>query len=206
MSVLDISRAISPSSVVFPGDEPLGAAAVCDISPGCPCRITTLSGWSTHFLTHVDAPRHFYLNGVTLDAIPLGRFICEAQVVEIEGDFVAAHHIERLSDLRNTAILFKTKNSKIKTDAPFFEQHAFVSAEAAELLVKKRANLVGIDYLSIDRFGDDIYPAHKTFLGNNVLVLEGLDLSPISQGSYHLAAVPLKIKDADGSPVRAILY
>lgn len=66
-------------------------------------------------------------------------------------------------------------------------------------------NLVGIDYLSIDRYGDEDYPAHRALLEANVLILEGADLADVAPGPYTLVALPLKIAGADGSPVRAIL-
>ncbi|MBS0273916.1 MAG: cyclase family protein [Proteobacteria bacterium] len=207
MRVLDISRRISPRSVVLPGDAPLSVEPICDVAPGCPCRITALTGWTTHFLTHVDAPRHFFSDGATLDAIELDRFVCEALVVELaEGDdFVDVRHVQNLPDLENTAVLFRSRNSRISTDAPFHEGHVYLSGPAAKLLIRKHANLVGVDYLSVDRFGDEEFPAHRALLGNNVLVLEGLNLSSVRAGRYRLSALPLKIQDADGSPVRAVL-
>ena len=65
--------------------------------------------------------------------------------------------------------------------------------------------MVGLDYLSVDRFGDDAYPAHRALLGGGVLILEGIDLSGVEEGAYMLYALPLKIEAGDGSPVRAVL-
>lgn len=206
MKFFDVSRTISPSAVVYPGDTPLGQSAICDIDPGCPCRIMSLSGWTTHFLTHVDPPRHFIAGGKTLDQFPLERFICEAVVIEAKGNFVTADDMKSAGELVGKAVLFKTRNSTIATTAPFDEHHIYVSEAAARAAVELDANLVGIDYLSVDRFGDDDYPAHRTLLGNETLVLEGLDLANVAPGRYQLSALPLKILDADGSPVRAVLF
>ena len=76
---------------------------------------------------------------------------------------------------------------------------------AAAAAVERGVNLVGIDYLSVDRYGDGTYPAHRTLLRSGVLILEGIDLAHVAPGRYVLFALPLKIAAGDGSPVRAVL-
>jgi arylformamidase len=206
MNVFDISRPISQNAVVYPGDDQLGQTTICDIGSDCPCRITALVGWTTHFLTHVDPPRHFVAGGKTLDQIPLSRFICDAVVIEAAGDAVLVGDVARAGDLHGKAVLFKTRNSFIQTTDKFDEKHVYISEAAARAAVQAGANMLGTDYLSVDRYGDDAFPAHRTLLGAEVLILEGLDLSAVNAGVYKLSALPLKIKDADGSPVRAVLF
>jgi len=65
--------------------------------------------------------------------------------------------------------------------------------------------LVGIDYLSVEKFGFDKPTTHWTLLGNNVYIVEGLDLSEVAPGDYELICLPLKIKDGDGGPARVVL-
>lgn len=206
MTVIDISRRIESSAAVYPGDESLGTSSVCTIGEeGAPCNITSLTGWTTHFLTHVDAPRHFLDDGPTLDEIELGRFTCGAVVVEVDAtvDAVTKHDIP--DSIEGKAVLFKTRNSQADPST-FDESHVYLDASAVEALVERRPNLVGIDYLSVDRFGDEEYPAHRGLLGANILILEGLDLTLASRGiDYTLIALPLRIVGADGSPTRAAL-
>lgn len=204
-NIIDISTTISPASIVYPGDDPLVIERLCDVEDGCPCSILKL-GWTTHFLTHVDPPRHFFKHGATLEEIPLGRFSGRALVIEVSGDRVEPDHVPDNVDLTGSNVLFKTKNSAAYPWLTFDEQHAYVTKEAAEKLVAKAVNLVGIDYIGIDRFGDETYPAHNMLLGNNVLILEGIHMEHVAAGgSYTLWALPLKIQGADGSPVRAVL-
>ena len=73
-------------------------------------------------------------------------------------------------------------------------------------MAELKLNLVGLDYISIDQFGNSEYPAHMALLGANVIVLEGVALRNVEPGRYRLSAMPLKIKNGDGSPVRAILF
>lgn len=202
--VLDVSRTISSDSLVYPGDEPLVVNKLCQIEPGCPCNISQL-GWTTHFLTHVDPPLHFVPDGISLDEIPLHRFIGEALVIDVVGDAVVPEHLPLADTVRGCNLLFKTRNSATVDSKVFDENHVYISAKAAEVAVERGVNLVGIDYLSVDRSGDETYPAHRTLLKNNVLILEGLDLSLADAGRYTLIALPLKIAKGDGSPVRAVL-
>lgn len=204
--LFDISRTISSKAVVYPGDAPLELKEFCTIGPGCPCNITSLGNWSTHFLTHVDPPLHFVENGKSLDDIPLNRFVGVARVVEVLGASVQLSDIERAEAKKGMTLLFRTRNSQRGTEEPFDEQHVFVAAEAAAEAARLGLNMIGIDYLSVDRFGDEDYPAHRTLLSGNVLILEGLDLSRVPPGDYRYSALPLKIQRGDGSPVRAILH
>ncbi|MFI5558529.1 cyclase family protein [Amycolatopsis japonica] len=199
----DISRQISPDAAVYPGDDPLGMSAVCEIGPEAPCNITSLSGWTTHFLTHLDAPRHFLADGATLDEIDLSRLITPAVIVDVDGPAITSDHIP--ADIEGKAVLFRTRNST--TDPTVFdENHVYVEKSAINPLVAGGANLIGIDYLSVDKYGDEEYPAHRGLLSNGILIIEGLNLTRVdASDTYTLVALPLKIKGADGSPVRAVL-
>lgn len=202
--VIDISRTISPEALVYPGDAPLEMERVCEIGADCPFNLTRL-GWSTHFLTHVDVPLHFFQHGASTDDIPLHRFMSEAIVIEVSGDVIVSEHIPSEAIVRGKSILFKTRNSANFDPIQYDQNHVYLSGAAAETAVARKVSLVGIDYLSIDRHGDETYPAHRTLLSNDVLILEGADLSDVMPGHYHLIALPLKIAGGDGSPVRAVL-
>jgi arylformamidase len=65
--------------------------------------------------------------------------------------------------------------------------------------------LIGIDYLSVEKFGAEEPVAHITLLKAGIIILEGLDLSGVKAGDYTLICLPLRIKGADGSPCRAVL-
>ena len=199
---LDISRVISPRSTVYEGSKPLGLTPLCSIATGEKFNITKLD-WTTHFLTHVDVPHHAIAGGANLDQVPLSRFMGNALVVEAHGAAVEPSDLPMLSKGMN--ILFKTRNSTVATDAPFDRNYVYISPSAAKKLGEARVNLIGIDCLNVDRFGDDSFPAHQALLGNNVLILEGVDLSAVKPGCYQLIALPLRIERGDGSPVRAVL-
>ena len=102
-------------------------------------------------------------------------------------------------------VLFKTDNSKHWTDGRFYEEFIYLEAEAAEILVELRVKLVGIDYLSIDKFHSEKHPSHFVLLGRNVVIVEGLNLLNVPPGKYHMTALPLNLQDVDGAPTRIIL-
>lgn len=202
MTFIDISRTIDDGVAVFEGDDPIAHSMVCDTDAESPCKITALGGWTTHLLTHVDAPRHFIAGGATMDEVPLDRFVLPAVVVEAPGPIITAAAVP--SVLAGKAILFKTSNSQLDP-ATFHNDYVAIAADAVGALRDAGASLVGIDYLSVDKYGDEEYPAHRGLLGAGILILEGLDLSDVQAGEYELMALPLHIAAADGSPVRAVL-
>jgi arylformamidase len=103
-------------------------------------------------------------------------------------------------------VLFKTRNSDRRWDNQDFET-GFVALDAsgARLLVERGVSLVGVDYLSVGLFQGDGVETHQLLLGNGIWILEGLNLSAVSEGEYELVCLPLRIAGCDGSPARAIL-
>ncbi len=199
--LLDISRTISPDMVTYPGDP----AIVTDYHIKGPFQLTSLEGFTVHTGTHLDAPRHIRADGASLDQFPLERFLLPAVVVEVP-DVVDIVDVEHLPEsAKHHAVLFKTRNSVLPDTGPFVEDHAYISAAAAEALAAQDISLVGFDYLSVDRHGDSDFPAHRSLLEADKLILEGLQFRDVGAGYYWLLAAPLRIAGADGSPVRAVL-
>ena len=106
-----------------------------------------------------------------------------------------------------TRVLFKTRNSIwcASGETEFQKDYVCITESAAKFLVDHGVNLVGIDYLSVEKFGSSDYSTHHLLLRNQVVIIEGLNLSGISSGEYELIALPLRLKGSDGSPARVIL-
>ena len=163
---------------------------------------------SAHSGTHIDFPAHFIPNGKHIDEYPARRFILPAQVVSIEDkEAIRPSELENLDIKQGDALLFKTDNSISGrcTSGVFSESFVDMSPKAADFCVKKKVSLVGIDYGTIDRYDDKDFPAHLKLLGNNILILESINLKEVPPGRYTLFCLPLKSKGAEGSPARAIL-
>ena len=79
------------------------------------------------------------------------------------------------------------------------------AAEAAKWAGERCLCLVGIDSFSVDRQDSKTLDSHHAFLRAGVRILEGIDLSDVPAGDYELIALPMKLRDLDASPVRAIL-
>ena len=131
------------------------------------------------------------------------------RVVRID-DSVTAIEPEHLGNLESVErILFKTRNSAFwnEPEKGFRKDFTYISPAAAHVLADSGIKLVGIDYLSVEKFGSGDFATHITLLEKEIVIIEGLDLREVSAGDYELICLPLKIISAtgDGAPARAIL-
>ena len=160
---------------------------------------------------HVDAPNHFIEGTRKVDELPLDILIGKVRVVELPPDALSVEvsHVEN-ADLKGVErVLFKTRNSEFWNDLGqgFRKDFTYIAPDAAQKLVDFGAKLVGIDYLSVEKFGSEDFQTHITLLKNQVIIIEGLDLREVSAGDYELICLPLKIASGtgDGAPARTVL-
>lgn len=205
-AVYDISLILGEAAT-YPGDTPYSREMVSEIASGADYDLSTLT-LCAHAGTHLDAPAHLIAGGKTLDQYPLNRFLLTAQVVSVEDDESVPRDALKDVDVRaGEALLFKTRNSRcgLSRQSTFTEDFVYLSEDAAQLCLDLGASLVGIDYLSVDKYGNDTAPVHHLLLKNDVLILEGIDLKEVSPGEYLLLCSPLRVKGAEAAPARAIL-
>lgn len=207
MRIYDLSLGISPDLPVWPGDPPVRLERVSSIADGANANVSTLF-CGVHVGTHVDAPLHFVDGARPVDTLPLKVLTGRAYVVDLRKAEVLDAATLEASDIppRTRRILFKTRNSALwaRKEPEFRKDFVAVDASGAEWLVRKGVQLVGVDYLSVAPFGDS-KPTHRILLEAGVVVVEGLNLSEVSQGRYTLYCLPLKLVGSDGAPARAIL-
>lgn len=205
--IYDVSLTISGSMVTWPKDPKVVINSARSISKGDSCNVTQFE-MGSHTGTHIDAPYHFDNDGQKIDKLELETLTGRVSVYSISNSKeVSLNEVKELPLEGITRVLFKTVNSTIWQSGTtrFIEDYVYVTNDAAKYLVNIGIKLVGIDYLSIEKYGSKGHETHKTFLENNVILVEGLNLSSVSPGNYELIALPLKIKDGDGSPARVIL-
>ena len=203
----DISVTLGEEAAVYPGDPPFSTEEVFSFAGGAEARVSSFRSCA-HSGTHLDLPAHFEARAPGLESFPPERFILPAQVLEIENPrAVTREELSHKALKRDQAFLFKTRNSieRLVVSGIFSEDYVYLETGAAELCVELGSPLVGLDYYSIDRYGENGYPAHRTVLNNGRLILEGLNLRSVPAGEYILLALPLKIKGFEASPVRAVL-
>jgi arylformamidase len=203
MQYFDISRPISNDMVVWPDDPPV---ELYPIEPNSPVIVSRLV-CSSHTGTHIDVQRHVFPQGQTVDQVDFNKLIGPCQVIAIK----SATPLILVQDLLDhqitpgSRILFKTNNSKLLEDTHFHQNYVSLSLEAAQYLADRDIALVGIDYLSVEPFGQADMLIHKTLLTKQVVILEGIYLEAVPPGRYQLTCLPLNLQHADGAPCRAVL-
>ena len=207
MKTYDITVPIRSGMPIYEGDPSVDVQSWSALAKGDSANVSFLH-FGAHTGTHVDAPAHFIEGARKIDALPLDVLIGPARVVrvpddvgEIDPDFIAAldlHAVER--------VVFHTRNSHFWSEG-FRKDFTHLLPEAAQKLVDLRVKLVGTDYLSIEKFHSGHHRTHLALLSNDVVIVEGLNLSGVPAGDYELICLPLKIADGagDGAPARVVL-
>jgi len=207
MIIVDLSPAISPDLPVWPGDPRVTLRQPYHLARGDDVTLTELT-MSAHTGAHVDAPAHYVRGGAGVDQLPLEAMVGPAWVADTgEAEVITAAVLEGLDIPPGTVrLLLRTRNTSrgLLRRPEFHTDFVALTADAARWLADRRIRLVGIDYLSIAPY-DLLAPTHRILLEAGVVIIEGLDMTDAAPGAWMLACLPLKLKDGDGAPVRAIL-
>ena len=203
MDVIDISRSVSETTAVWPGDQSVEQGWTARIDAGDSVNVGHLS-LSLHTATHVDAPYHVADEGEHTDGLPLESFIGPAQVVEIEDQAAAIRPRHVPKTVQSGRLLFKTKASHVPDDT-WPEEILPIAPETVDALDSQGIVCIGTDAPSVDPLDSTELTAHHALRAAGIVHLEGLCLSEATPGRYQLLALPLKISDADAAPVRAVL-
>ena len=206
--ILDLTREISTDTKVFPG-SPLPKFITWN-KMEIHNYHSEVVFMSTHTGTHMDAPSHFVTGVLSIDQIPVNRFISRAILVKISktsDELITAGEIEasKIKILEGNSVVFSTSWENEVDNDYYFNHSPGLSEDAAEYLIDKRVNAVCIDSPSIDRGSDINFPVHKLLLSKDILIVENLcNLSKIDNQNFTLIMTPLKLSGASGSPIRAI--
>lgn len=209
MRIHDVTLSIHPGMPVWPGDPNVQLERISKIEDGANANVSRLS-LSAHTGTHVDAPYHFLGDSpITVEKLSLDVLVGDAFVLHLPDDVdVINRDVLATLDFPSGVerLLFRTRNSNYWAQEKDIFQSKFVGidAGAASFLVDLGLKLVGIDYLSIAPYKNS-RPTHEILLKAQMVIIEGLDLSYISQGHYDLYCLPMKLRAADGAPARVIL-
>ncbi|WP_027634648.1 cyclase family protein [Clostridium hydrogeniformans] len=202
----DVTLDLSEETIIYPGDPKFEKEYICSIDMGDSFNISSIA-MGSHTGTHIDAPRHFYKDGDTIDSIEIEKLIGEAKVIDLlEAEEINKEILEKFYIEEGDRILFKTRNSKILRENRYEENFVSLTKDGAEYLIEKNIKLVGIDYLSIEGINSEFNDVHLLLLKNNIVIIEGVDLLDVPHGEYNMSALPLKIKGGDGAPARVILW
>lgn len=188
MKFFDISRNLF-SKAVYPGDPTPKYELLKRIEAGDDYNLSAFYACS-HNATHIDAPKHFFEDGKTVEQLDLSVFFGPCTVISVSG-IITGEDIEVLSKVSQKRILIHGN------------KEAYISQSAAFELSNMGCVLIGTDSQSISLPNED--NVHRELLNSSITILEGLDLSGIDDGNYILSAFPIKLNGLEAAPVRAVL-
>lgn len=201
----DITRTVSAQTAVFPGDTPYSVEPKWQLSAGAPVNLTTITT-TPHVGTHADAYYHYVADGAHPATMPLEPYIGRARVVtvakrsgELTLDDFRAADLEGVERLLIHSWVSDVPDDQWTTDFPY------LGVSLIEALAARGVILIGVDVSSVDHISSGTLPGHKAFHRLGLVNLENLMLRGVPDGDYDLAALPLKLDAACGSPVRAVL-
>ncbi|CAM2006529.1 cyclase family protein [Acanthopleuribacter pedis] len=201
----DISPLISPELAVFPGDTPFERLIAMDFDRGDHLGLSSIRG-TVHLGAHTDAPNHYDPNGVGMDGVDPTLYLGRCQVFRVacaSGARICAKDFA-LDRVNCARVLFAT--GSFPDPNQWNDDFNSLEPNLIQALYDKGVRLVGIDTPSIDPATSKALESHQKVKDLGMGILEGVVLQDVSPGAYILSALPLKIKDADASPVRALLF
>ncbi|WP_027013889.1 arylformamidase [Comamonas composti] len=202
--IWDISPALDTASPVFPGDTPYSQQWCATLGPGCPVNVSAIT-LSPHVGAHADAPLHYDNAGAAIGAVDLVPFLGPCRVIHAIGcgPLIEWQHIAHAAGPGLPArVLVRTYAHAPRVWDPDLTAYA---PETVSRLADLGVLLIGIDTASIDPASSKSLDSHQVIRARGLRVLENLVLDEVEEGDYELIALPLKLMQADASPVRAIL-
>lgn len=207
---IDLTYPLSAETTMYPGlPQPEITPYFTVENEGA--NVTRIS-FISHTGTHIDAPRHMLAGTQTVDEISLDRLVGEAVVVDVSARKDPT--LITLSDLRahdnailagDILLLITGIHTKYGTPA-YADECPGLAPDAARWLVEKQIACYATDATSIEVPGSEGHPAHKILLGHEIPIIENLaNLGELTAGRVQFIALPLKVKNGDGSPCRVVV-
>lgn len=204
MTLFDISPVIDTRIRVWPGDTPFAHTVNLDIAKGANITLSHIQT-TVHVGAHADAPVHYLAGGEDIASRRLDFYLGLCNVITVRVDRGESIHPEDIDLTAITAarILFRT--GTFPDPYSWNEDFASLSPALVHALHARGVILVGIDTPSVDPFDSKELEAHQALAQHDMANLEGLLLENVPDGEYELIALPLRLRHADASPVRAVL-
>jgi len=213
MKIIDLTLTVSDKIPTFPGSPQPSFIPWENVKEdGYNLELLFLS---THTGTHMDAPYHFLEKGAKIHEISLKKLVSEAVLIKSkkkDGESITKIDIQKFEKKHGkitsfSSVIFYTGWQKNLQKKYYFTKNPGLSVSAAKYLASKKINLVGVDSPSIDLGKDSKFSVHQIFAKKGMLIVENLaNLEKIKSSKFHLVVLPLKLKNATGSPVRAIAF
>ena len=206
-NIIDISVPLYSDMPVWPGSAGIQLTQTSRLDKGDGVNNSKLI-CDVHIGTHIDAPLHYITDGKSIEQLKLEDLIGPAVVVYLpDAEIITKNVLEELSLPEDTRrLLLRTRNSSLwETGSHQFQtNYVALTQDAAQWIVDHDICLIGIDYLSVQRYGEDSR-THEILLSAGVIIVEGLNLARVESGMYELICLPLKLVGSEGAPARAVL-
>ena len=206
--IYDVSVTVRDGGLVYPGNPAISISLQQAIAQGAGANVSRVD-FGSHTGTHVDSPKHFFDDGIGVDALSLDVLTGPVKLLRFDDSVMSVGAAElRAHDLTGvTRVLLATRNSAWLAggSTDFHKDYTYLAPDGAEYLASIGILLVGVDYLSVEQFHSGHHLTHRTLLERGIVIVEGLLLSEPPAGSYTLYCLPLKLAGLDGAPARAIL-
>ena len=213
MKIVDLTLTVSDKIPTFPGSPQPSFIPWENVKEdGYNLELLFLS---THTGTHMDAPYHFLEKGAKIHEISLKKLVSEAVLIKSKkkgGESITKTDIQKFEKNHGkiasfSSVIFYTGWQRNLQKKYYFTKNPGLSVSAAKYLASKKVSLVGIDSPSIDLGTDSKFSVHQIFAKKGILIVENLaNLDKIKSSKFHLVVLPLKLKNATGSPVRAVAF
>ena len=202
-TIYDITPTVSAELAVFPGDTPYENSFLMTFPKGDHLSLSKIQT-TVHLGAHADAPSHYHKDGVSIEARRLELYMGKCQVITVE---TKTNHRIVPSDftvsIQAPRVLFKTNS--FPNPNHWNNDFMALSIELIQHLKESKVKLVGIDTPSVDLSEDTVLEVHNEIYRSDLAILEGIVLTDVEDGIYDLIALPLKLKGAEASPLRAVL-
>jgi arylformamidase len=203
MKIIDISPLLSPRTAVWPGDVPFSRSVCMNTDEGDHMTLSSTTN-TVHLGAHADAPNHYQAGAQGIAARSLEIYYGPCQVVEVQVPRGARIRVADVSAaITAPRVLFHT--GSFPDPESWNSDFNALSAELIDYLHSKGVVLVGVDTPSIDLQEDKQLESHQAVARHDMAILEGLVFTGVAAGAYTLCALPLRMENADASPVRAVL-
>jgi len=208
MEIIDLSHFLAESMPVYPGTEPPRIVDACTVAKnGFAEKLLSLY---SHTGTHIDAPCHILAGAATLDKLAVGHFLgpgCVLNVSGVKGTDIEISVLENEEERIAKAefVLLHSGWAKHWGDGRYFAAYPVLTEAAAHWLAGFNLKGIGMDLISADRMDSTVMTVHKVFFAKNMVIIENLvNLDGLFGREFIFSCLPLKIHEADGSPVRAV--
>lgn len=204
MTLIDISPEIDASLQVWPGDTPFVRNVNLDMRSGANITLSDIRT-TVHVGAHTDAPNHYVASGPDMAARSLDYYAGRCVVLHVavgRGRRIVPPDLAGRS-ITAPRVLFRT--GTFPDPRQWNDDFASLSPELVDFLHDRGVILIGIDTPSVDPFESKALEAHQAFGRYDMAILEGIVLADVDEGEYELIALPLRLRGADASPVRAAL-